>query len=90
MYTVDKTKQFRKDYKRAYTRGYDLDLIDDVIRKLAAGLPLPSENKDHLLHGDWEGYRECHITSNWLLVYKIRETKLVLTLTRTGTHSDLF
>ena len=68
----------------------DMDLLDDIIRKLARGETLPDKNKDHDLSGDWVGHRECHILPDWLLIYKIDESVLVLTLTRTGTHSDLF
>ena len=71
-------------------RNMDMDLLDDIIRKLARGETLPDKNKDHDLSGDWVGHRECHILPDWLMVYKIDESVLVLTLTRTGTHSDLF
>ncbi len=67
-----------------------MDLLDDIIRALSRGEPLPEKNKDHALSGSWEGHRECHILPDWLLVYRIEDDVLVLTLTRTGTHSDLF
>lgn len=54
------------------------------------GTPLPEKNRDHELSGDWTGYRECHILPDWLLVYRIKNDVLVLTLVRTGTLSDLF
>lgn len=88
--TVKLTTTFKKDYKMAMKRGRKLELIDKVITTLALGENLPNENRDHDLHGNWKGYRECHIQSDWLLVYKIEKDILVLTLTRTGTHSDLF
>lgn len=84
------TTRFKKDYKLAMRRHMDMDLLDDIIRKLARGEALPDKNKDHDLSGDWVGHRECHILPDWLLIYKIDESVLVLTLTRTGTHSDLF
>ena len=84
------TTRFKKDYKLAMKRNMDMDLLDDIIRKLARGEALPDKNKDHDLSGDWVGHRECHILPDWLLIYKIDESVLVLTLTRTGTHSDLF
>ena len=68
----------------------DIDLLDDVIRCLARGETLPEKNKDHALTGDWVGHRECHILPDWLLVYRIDDDVLVLTLARTGSHSDLF
>ncbi|WP_314730762.1 type II toxin-antitoxin system YafQ family toxin [Oribacterium parvum] len=88
--TVKLTTTFKKDYKMAMKRGRKLELIDKVITTLALGENLPNENRDHDLHGNWKGYRECHIQSDWLLIYKIEKDILVLTLTRTGTHSDLF
>ena len=84
------TTQFKKDYKLALKRHLDIDLLDDVIRCLARGETLPEKNKDHALTGDWVGHRECHILPDWLLVYRIEDDVLVLTLARTGSHSDLF
>jgi len=64
--------------------------LDDLVRALSRGETLPEKNKDHALSGNWEGYRECHILPDWLLIYRIEDDLLILTLTRTGTHSDLF
>lgn len=80
------TTQFKKDYKLAM----DIELLDNIIRSLSRGETLPEKNKDHALTGDWVGHRECHIQPDWLLVYRIEDDVLVLTLSRTGTHSDLF
>ena len=71
-------------------RGLKIKLLEDVIAALAMGETLPEKNKDHALTGDWVGHRECHIQPDWLLVYRIEDDVLVLTLSRTGTHSDLF
>ena len=84
------TNQFKKDYKRALRRKKNISLLDDIIRKLSRGEPLPEKNKDHALSGNWIGHRECHIKPDWLLVYRIEDNVLVLTLARTGTHSDIF
>ena len=84
------TGQFKKDYILAMKRGLDIGLLDDVIRTLANGESLPEKYSDHALTGNWKGYRECHIQPNWLLIYRIEKDVLVLTLQRTGTHSDLF
>lgn len=84
------TTQFKKDYKLAMKRHFNIELLDDIIRKLASGEQLPENNKDHALTGNWVRYRECHIQPNWLLVYRIENDLLLLTLARTGTHSDLF
>lgn len=84
------TTQFKKDYKLAIKRSLKIDLMDDVIRKLSKGETLPEKNKDHALTGNWAGHRECHILPDWLLIYRLEDDVLVLTLSRTGTHSDLF
>ena len=88
-YTVKFTSQFKKDYKLAIKRGLKIDLLDNVVRTLAAGEELSEKNKDHALTGNWLGHRECHILPDWLLIYRIEDDVLVLTLARTGTHSDL-
>lgn len=90
MYTVKPTTKFQQDVKRAEKRGYNLSLLTDVIKMLAVGKELPRKFKDHDLTGDFAGFRECHITPDWLLVYRIDRDQLILVLTRTGTHSDLF
>lgn len=89
-YEILATGRFKKDLKAIMKRGYNIQLLQDVVYLLAAGSPLPEKNKDHSLSGKWAGHRECHITPDWLLLYKIDNDILVLTLTRTGTHSDLF
>ena len=89
-YVVKFTTQFRKDYKLAMKRGLKIELLEQIVALLAAGKALPEKNKDHALTGNWVGHRECHILPDWLLVYRIEDDVLVLTLTRTGTHSDLF
>ena len=89
-YTVKPTTQFKKDFKLAIKRGLRIELLEDIIAALAMGEALPEKNRDHALTGTWTGHRECHILPDWLLVYRIEEEVLVLTLTRTGSHSDLF
>ena len=84
------TTQFKKDYKKAIKRNLPIDLLDEIIRKLADGKNLPEKNRDHALSGNWAEFRECHIMSDWLLIYRIEAEMLVLTLARTGTHGDLF
>lgn len=84
------TNQFKKDYKLAMKRGLNICLLDDIVRKLANCQQLPAQNRDHALTGDYIGYRECHIQPDWLLVYRIDNGRLLLTLAWTGTHSDLF
>ena len=89
-YIVKPTTQFKKDFKLAIKRGLKIELLEQIIAELAMGEELPEKNKDHALTGNWVGHRECHILPDWLLIYRIEGDVLVLTLARTGTHSDLF
>ena len=84
-------KQFKKDYKKAVQRpGHKLELFQKVLEYLVNEQVLPIQYRDNALSGDYIGFRECHILPDWLLIYKIEEDILTLTLTRTGSHSDLF
>ena len=89
-YGIVLTSMFKKDLKLAKKRGYDLYLLNKVVDTLAMGKPLAEKYKDHNLVGNFTGCRECHITPDWLLIYEISNSELILYLTRTGTHSDLF
>lgn len=84
------TNSFKKDYKKAIKRGLRIEKLDNIITQLANGNILAEKYRDHSLTGIFEGLRECHIESDWLLIYGYSENKLILILTRTGTHSDLF
>ena len=84
------TSKFKKDYKIAMKRNLDVSLLDECIRMVANREELPPKFRDHELSGNWSGYRECHIKSDWLFIYRIEGNDLVLVLARTGTHSDLF
>jgi mRNA interferase YafQ len=90
MLTVKPTSRFRKELKLAVKRGLDVEKLKRIVKILAEEKELPVENRDHGLSGNFKGYRECHIESDWLLIYKISRDVLVLSLERTGTHSDLF
>ena len=81
---------FKKDYKRILRRGYDARLLEAVLELLAGGEILPDKYRDHSLSGNRAGFRECHITPDWLLIYRIDKANLTLQFVRTGTHSDLF
>ena len=89
-YIVKPTTQFKKDFKLAMKRSMNIELLEEVIAMVAMGETLPDKHKDHALTGNWVGHRECHILPDWLLIYRIEDEVLVLTLARTGTHSDLF
>lgn len=88
-YTIKYTTQFKKDFKLAAKRGLKIELLEEAISVLAMGETLPDKNRDHALTGNWFGHRECHILPDWLLIYRVEDEVLLLTLTRTGTHSDL-
>ena len=89
-YSIQRTSQFKKDFKLAEKQGLDITELEKVVNILAGGATLPLEYRDHELKGDYSGYRECHIEPDWLLIYKIYEDVLVLSLVRTGSHSRLF
>lgn len=90
MLEVRYTNQFKKDLKLCAKRNYKLSLLSEVVKMLQNELSLPEKYRDHELTGNYSGHRECHIRPDWLLIYKIENNNLILTLTRTGTHSDLF
>lgn len=90
MLSLETTGQFRKDYKRIKKRGYDTKLLEDIIQMLLEEKPLPLKHRDHALSGNYAGFRECHIQPDWLLIYTIQRHRLILTVSRTGSHSDLF
>ncbi|HAX51026.1 MAG TPA: type II toxin-antitoxin system mRNA interferase toxin, RelE/StbE family [Lachnospiraceae bacterium] len=89
-YTVKFTSKFKKDFKFAIKQGYPIKLLEETVSLIANGKTLPEKYMDHALSGNWTAYRECHILPDWLLLYRIEDDTLVLTLARTGTHADLF
>ncbi|MBR1419435.1 MAG: type II toxin-antitoxin system YafQ family toxin [Selenomonadaceae bacterium] len=88
--TEKTSKRYERDLRRMRDRGKDMQKIFDVIKLLRTGEPLPPRYKDHPLKGEWFGFRECHIEDDWILIYRIDKGELLLYLTRTGTHDDLF
>jgi mRNA interferase YafQ len=90
MYQLEQTGKFKKDIKLAKKRGLDMLLLDEVVTCLVEEGTLPQKNKPHKLTGNYKGFWECHIQPDWLLVWEQNETIRLITLTRTGTHSDLF
>ena len=88
MYTPVYTKQFAKDLKRCQRRGKNLEKFKIIARSLLAGGPLDAIHRDHRLIGNFVGRRECHIESDWLLVYRVETDRMYFE--RMGTHSDLF
>lgn len=90
IFKIEVTRQFLKDLKLARKRNFDESKLNEVIEILTKGENLPLKNHDHSLSGNYAGYRECHISPNWLLIYKRQEILKIISLVRTGTHSDLF
>lgn len=90
MLKIRYSSKFENDYKRIKKRKYNLSKLKTVISMLQNREPLPKQYRDHGLTGNYKGYRECYIEPDWLLVYRIDEDVLILTLFRTGSHSDLF
>nr|WP_295644223.1 type II toxin-antitoxin system YafQ family toxin [uncultured Holdemanella sp.] len=89
-YSIEFTTRFKIDLKLAKKQNKNLDKMFEVIEILANGGKLDAKYRDHDLSGNFKGTRECHIEPDWLLIYEIKEDILVLMLSRTGTHSDLF
>lgn len=89
-YELEFTHQYLKDLKLARKRGLDENKLNEVILRLIQGEELPPNNRDHFLTGNYKGFRECHISPDWLLIYSRDITVKIVTLVRTGTHSDLF
>jgi mRNA interferase YafQ len=83
------TTQYKKDRKRAIKQGKNMKLLDEVLEKLCAEKTLDPKRRDHALSGDMAGFRECHVQSDWLLIYAVDKGQLILTAARTGSHSDL-
>ena len=90
MLTIKYHTMFKKDFKRIKKRGYDISRLEKIVELLANEVPLPEQFKEHNLSGNYNGFRECHIAPDWLLIYQVNNNELVLVLSRTGSHSDLF
>ena len=88
MYELKYSGKIKKDIKTCQKRGYDFRLFEIILEKLMKPEPLAVKNKDHSLAGNYKGFRECHISPDWLLIYRYNGE--YLEISRTGTHSDLF
>lgn len=84
MLTIKYHTLFKKDFKRIKKRGYDISRLEKIVELLANEVPLPEQFKDHNLSGNYNGFRECHIAPDWLLIYQVNNNELVLVLSRTG------
>lgn len=90
MLEIRRATQFKKDLKKIIKQRKNLALLEEIVQQLQKSTPLKPKHRDHLLIGEWHGFRECHITPDWLLIYKIEDELQLLRLARTGSHSDLF
>ena len=90
MLTIKYHTMFKKDFNKIKKRGYDISRLEKIVELLGNEVPLPEQFKDHNLSGNYNGFRECHIAPDWLLIYQVNNNELVLVLSRTGSHSDLF
>lgn len=89
-YDIKITNTCKKDIKKASKQGKNINLLFDVVDRLSEGEILEPKFKDHKLSGKYEGKRECHIEPDFLLIYEIRVSEIVLYLVRVGSHSELF
>lgn len=89
-YNLKFTGEFKRSLKRCLKRGYDERLLAEVLQILTSEGHLPAKYHPHILHGKYEGYWECHITPDWLLIWDKNDREMILLLMGTGTHSDLF
>lgn len=90
MYQLNYTGRFKKDFKLAQKRNMDLTLLQKAFTYLANDGTLPPAYKMHTLKGNYNGMQECHVTPDWLLVFRIKAKEKEIDLLRLGTHSDLF
>ena len=88
MLQVFRTNSFKKDLKRLKRQNKNLEKLITVIGFLVNNEILDKKYRDHILIGNYKGFRECHIEPDWLLIYRIDENSI--TLTRTGSHNELF
>jgi len=88
MKAIRRTSQFKRDVKRMQRQGREVEKLKRVLEALVEGEPLAAKHRDHVLVGQYKGTRECHIEPDWLLIYELAETEIILI--RTGSHSDLF
>ncbi|MBP5449474.1 MAG: type II toxin-antitoxin system YafQ family toxin [Spirochaetales bacterium] len=89
MYQLYYTNRMKRDVKLMKKRGKNIQKLIDILDKLIMGEPLPVKNHDHQLTGNLKDFRECHIEPDWLLMYQISDSELILTATATGSHADL-
>jgi mRNA interferase YafQ len=90
MYSIEITNKFKRDVRRCKRQQKDMEKFKTVSELLEKGEPLPEQNRDHVLTGNWRGHRECHLEPDWLLIYEVDEQEKILTFMRMGSHAELF
>ena len=90
MFDIERTNQFKKDFKLIVKRKYDIRKIETLFELLITGKKLPNKYSEHPLKGNYIGALDCHIEPDWIVIFKRNKTKKLITLIRTGTHSDIF
>lgn len=90
MYSIEYSNRFKKSLKRCFKRGLDINKLRNVIKLLEQGRELPAKYRAHKLSGQYANAWECHIEPNWLLLWEQDDTRLILLLVDTGSHSDIF
>ena len=87
MKAIFQTSQFKRDFKRIKKRGKDISKLKEVVSMIAKSEALKDRHRDHVLSGEWQRSRNCHIEPDWV-IYRLDSESLFLE--RTGSHSDLF
>ena len=91
MLQIRNLNSFDKDVENLRKQGRNLARLFNVVYRLANEEILPPKFRDHPLKGNWQGYRDCHITFDWVLIYKYEKENdaLILVCVRTGSHAEL-
>ena len=90
MYSCNFTSRFKKDYKKAIQRGWNIELFEKVYDLLEQNGELPKSYKPHQLSGNWNGFIDAHIKPDWIIIYRVNSENKTIDFVRMGTHSDLF
>ncbi len=89
MLLIRRSSQFKKDLKKILKQHKNIDVLENIVTMLQEQKALPEKYRDHALTGEWQGYRECHLSPDWLLIYRVENELQLLKLVRTGSHSEL-
>ena len=90
MFKIIYTNRFDKSLVKCAKRGLDIDLLKELIKDLSQTGTVPAKHEPHILSGKYAGTWECHIKSDWLLLWIKNENEITITMVNTGSHSDFF